>query len=131
MSKQDNIDNIDNIVNNINNTNEISTNVADVLFDELSKDDLNKISSIKNMDLLYNVPVTIKAKLGSTKLSVEEILKLDIDSIILLNSTVGDAVEVYANDILIGYGEIVVVNEDIGIKITQINVNDFDFVAKL
>lgn len=91
---------------------------------ELPENTIKDYSKIKNMNLLYNVPVTIKAKLGKTMLSVEEILKLDIDCIIQLNTNVGDLVEIYANDILIGYGEIVIVNEDIGVKVCQINVDE-------
>ena len=90
------------------------------LTENINKDN----SKIRNMSLLYNVPVKIKAKLGKTILSVEEILKLDVDCIIQLNTNVGDLVEIYANDILIGYGEIVVVNEDIGVKVCQINVDE-------
>lgn len=95
-----------------------------VVFDEIPESSIKDFSKIKNMNLLYNVPVKLKAKLGKTLLSVEEILKLDVDCIIQLNTNVGDLVELYANDILIGYGEIVVVNEDIGVKVAQINVDE-------
>lgn len=102
----------------------IETTEEKLVFDEIPMSKIKDYSSIKNMNLLYNVPVKLKAKLGKTMLSVEEILKLDVDCIIQLNTNVGDLVELYANDILIGYGEIVVVNEDIGVKIVQINVDD-------
>lgn len=91
---------------------------------ELPDNIVKDYSKIKNMNLLYNVPVKIKAKLGKVMLSIEEILKLDVDCIIQLNTNVGDLVEIYANDILIGYGEIVVINDDIGVKISQINVDE-------
>lgn len=102
-----------------------------LLFDEIPELKVKDYSKIKNMNLLYNVPVKLKAKLGKTMLSVEEILKLDVDCIIQLNTNVGDLVELYANDILIGYGEIVVVNEDIGVKIDQINVDDVINVSEI
>lgn len=95
-----------------------------LVFDEMPEAVVKDYSTIRNMNLLYNVPVKLKAKLGKTILSVEEILKLDVDCIIQLNTNVGDLVELYANDILIGYGEIVVVNEDIGVKVAQINVDE-------
>lgn len=95
-----------------------------VVFEEIPETIVKDYSKIRNMNLLYNVPVKLKAKLGKTMLSVEEILKLDVDCIIQLNTNVGDLVELYANDILIGYGEIVVVNEDIGVKVAQINVDE-------
>lgn len=95
-----------------------------LVFEEVPESIIKDYSKVRNMNLLYNVPVKVKARLGKTMLSVEEILKLDIDCIIQLNTNVGDLVEIYANDILIGYGEIIVVNEDIGIKVTQINVEE-------
>lgn len=106
-------------MDNIANSNE-----EKLTFDEIPISSIKDYSKVRNMNLLYNVPVKLKAKLGRTMLSVEEILKLDVDCIIQLNTNVGDLVELYANDILIGYGEIVVVNEDIGVKIVQINVDD-------
>lgn len=101
-----------------------NTSEEKLVFDEIPVAKIKDYSKIRNMNLLYNVPVKLKAKLGRTMLSVEEILKLDVDCIIQLNTNVGDLVELYANDILIGYGEIVVVNEDIGVKIVQINVEE-------
>lgn len=95
-----------------------------LVFDEISEESIKDYNKSRNMDLLYNVPVKVKAKLGKTMLSVEEILRLDVNSIIQLDSNVGDLVELYANDILIGYGELVVINEDIGVKVIQINVED-------
>lgn len=113
-------------MDNIQNVNE-----EKLVFDEIPMSAIKDYSNIKNMNLLYNVPVKLKAKLGRTMLSVEEILKLDVDCIIQLNTNVGDLVELYANDILIGYGEIVVVNEDIGVKIVQINVGDVISSARI
>lgn len=101
----------------------MNSSLNDVVFDELDEESIKKASEVKNIHLLYDVPVKIKAKLGTTMLSVEEILKWDVDCIIQLNTKVGDAVELYANDILIGTGEIVVINEDIGVKVLNINVN--------
>lgn len=91
-----------------------------ITYEELPTESIKKQTSIKNMNLLYNIPIKLKAKLGGTMLTVEEILQLDIDCIVELDTSVGDLVEIYANEVLIGHGEIVVVNEDIGIKIVKI-----------
>ena len=95
-----------------------------LIFDEMTSDDIKDYSKLKNLNLLYDVPVKIKAKLGKTMLSVEEILKLDEECIIQLDTNAGDLVEIFANDILIGHGEIVVLNENIGIKVVQINTDE-------
>lgn len=96
--------------------------------DELETNDLNTNqkfdkTSIKNIELLYDVPIKIRAKLGSTMMRVEEILNLDVNHIVQLDSNVGEAIPIYANDVLFAYGEIVIVNEDTGVRITRI-VND-------
>lgn len=82
--------------------------------------DKSSIRNVKNIDFLYNVPIKVRAKLGGTMMTVEEILSLDINNIIQLDSNVGDAIPIYANDVLFAYGEIVVVNDDIGVRITKI-----------
>lgn len=94
---------------------------------ELSNDD--KLKGIKNIELLYNVPIKVRAKLGSTMMTVEEILNLDANHIIQLDTSVGESVPIYANDVLFAYGEIVVVNEDIGVRITKIINNIIDAIT--
>lgn len=76
--------------------------------------------AVKNIDILGNVPVIVRAKLGSRLMTVEEILDIEVNQVIQLDSNVGDVIPLYANNVLFAYGEIVVVNDDIGVRISKI-----------
>lgn len=73
-----------------------------------------------NIDLIKNIPVRIRAVLGRTKLPIENVLRLTNGSIIELDTLEGEPIEVLANDTLIARGEVVVVGEQFGIRITEI-----------
>lgn len=74
-----------------------------------------------NIDLIKDIPVNIRAVLGRTRMSIENILKLGPGHIMELDTLEGEPIDVYANDILIGRGEVVVVGEQFGIRITEIS----------
>lgn len=67
-----------------------------------------------------DVPISITAELGRTKLKVSELKSISSGSIIELNEHAGDFLKVYANGKLIANGEVIVVNEKLGIRITEI-----------
>jgi len=73
-----------------------------------------------NIELIKNIPVRIRAILGRTKLPIENVLRLTNGSLIELNTLEGEPIEVLANDTLIAKGEVVVVGEQFGIRITEI-----------
>ncbi len=73
-----------------------------------------------NVDLIRDIPVRVRAILGKTKMSIENILKLGPGHIMELETIEGDPIDVYANDTLIARGEVVVVDEQFGIRITEI-----------
>jgi flagellar motor switch protein FliN len=73
-----------------------------------------------NMDSLLDIPVEISVEIGRTKMAIGELLSLSKGSIIELNKIAGESVEIYVNDRLLGKGEIVVVNERLGVRVTEI-----------
>jgi flagellar motor switch protein FliN len=73
-----------------------------------------------NMDSLLDIPVEISVEIGRTKMAIGELLSLSKGSIIELNKIAGESVEIYVNERLLGKGEIVVVNERLGVRITEI-----------
>jgi flagellar motor switch protein FliN len=73
-----------------------------------------------NMDSLLDIPVEISVEIGRTKMAIGELLSLSKGSIIELNKIAGESVEIYVNDRLLGKGDIVVVNERLGVRITEI-----------
>ncbi len=73
-----------------------------------------------NVDLIRDIPVQIRVVLGRTNMSIENILKLGPGHIMELDTIEGEPIDVYANDTLIARGEVVVVGEQFGIRITEI-----------
>lgn len=73
-----------------------------------------------NIELIRNIPVRIRAILGRSRLPIETILRLGPGSIVELDTLDGEPIEILANDILIAKGEVVVVGEQFGVRITEI-----------
>lgn len=74
-----------------------------------------------NVELIKDIPVQVRAILGRTNMSIENILKLGPGHIMELDSIDGEPIDVYANDTLIARGEVVIVDEQFGIRITEIS----------
>lgn len=74
----------------------------------------------RELDRILDIPVTISAELGKTKLLVNELMQLGQGSVLELNKLAGEPVEVYVEGRLIAKGETVVVNERFGVKLTEI-----------
>ncbi len=73
-----------------------------------------------NVDLIRDIPVQVRAILGRTKMSIDNILRLGPGHIMELESLHGEPIELFANDTLIARGEVVVVGEQFGVRITEI-----------
>jgi flagellar motor switch protein FliN/FliY len=69
---------------------------------------------------VFDVPVTISAVLGKSHLSVAQLLKLTAGSVLELDRKVGEAIDIYVNNRLVARGEVVVVDEQLGVTMTEI-----------
>ncbi len=72
------------------------------------------------LEFLSDVDVEVRVELGSARLNVQEILKLGSGSVVGLESLVGDPVCVYVNDRLLARGEVLVVNDNFAVRITEV-----------
>ncbi len=77
---------------------------------------------------VFDVPVQISAVIGKTTLSVSQLLKLTSGSILELDRKVGEAIDIYVNNRLVARGEVVVVDERLGVTMTEI-IKDGDTSA--
>ncbi len=77
-------------------------------------------ATISNMDMIMDIPVTVSVELGRTRLLISELLGLGQGSVVELKKLAGEPVEVLVNGKLIARGEVVVVDEKFGIKLTDI-----------
>ena len=73
-----------------------------------------------NMDLILDIPVTVSIELGRTRLAVADILQLGQGSVLELDKLAGEPLEVLVQGRIIGKGEVVVVNEKFGIRLTDV-----------
>jgi len=85
---------------------------------------------IKKLELILDIPLKVSVELGRTKLLVNDLLQLGQGSVIELNKLAGDPLEVLVNDKLIARGEVVVVNEKFGIRLTDI-ISPIERIEKL
>jgi flagellar motor switch protein FliN/FliY len=92
------------------------------------EEDLN--ARIKKLELILDIPLRVSVELGRTKLLVNDLLQLGQGSVIELNKLAGDPLEVLVNDKLIARGEVVVVNEKFGIRLTDI-ISPIERIEKL
>lgn len=74
----------------------------------------------QDIDLVMDIPVTLSVELGRTRVPIRQILQLAQGSVIELETMAGDPMDVFVNGCLIAKGEVVVVNEKFGIRLTDI-----------
>ncbi|MEC2110449.1 flagellar motor switch phosphatase FliY [Bacillus stercoris] len=75
---------------------------------------------INNLDMLLDIPLSITVELGRTKRSVKEILELSAGSIIELDKLAGEPVDILVNQRIVAKGEVVVIEENFGVRVTDI-----------
>ena len=73
---------------------------------------------------VFDVPVNISAVLGKTHMTVSQLLKLGQGSVLELDRKVGEAIDIYVNNRLVARGEVVVVDERLGVTMTEIIKSD-------
>ena len=74
----------------------------------------------KSLDLILDIPLTVSVELGRSKLLINDLLQLGQGSVIELTKLVGEPLEVLVNQKLVARGEVVVVNEKFGVRLTDI-----------
>ncbi len=74
----------------------------------------------RNLDLILDIPLTVTVELGRSKLLINDLLQLGQGSVIELTKLVGEPLEVLVNNKLVARGEVVVVNDKFGIRLTDI-----------
>lgn len=80
--------------------------------------------SNKNLDILMDIKLQLTVELGRTELPIKKVLELTRGSIIELEKVAGEPVELYANGKLVAHGEVVVIEDNFGLRITSITEPD-------
>jgi flagellar motor switch protein FliN/FliY len=83
-----------------------------------------------NMDVILDVPVTMAMEVGRTKISIRNLLQLNQGSVVELDRAAGEPLDVFVNGTLVAHGEVVVINEKFGIRLTDV-ISPAERVRKL
>tara|TARA_R110001606_G_scaffold361754_7_gene515313 strand:- start:226560 stop:227006 length:447 start_codon:yes stop_codon:yes gene_type:complete len=73
-----------------------------------------------NLDMVLDIPVTISMEIGRSKINIRNLLQLSQGSVVELDRLAGEPMDVLVNDTLIAHGEVVVVNDKFGIRLTDV-----------
>jgi len=73
-----------------------------------------------DLDVLQNIPVTLSVEVGRTGMQIRDLLKLSEGSVIELDRVAGESIDILVNNTVIARGEVVVVNERYGVRLTQV-----------
>jgi len=82
--------------------------------------DASRPGNAKDLDAVYDIPVQVSAVLGRTSMQVSQLLKLGRGAVVELDRKVGEAVDIYVNNRLVARGEVVVVEDRLGVTMTEI-----------
>ncbi len=80
----------------------------------------NPPTNAKELEAVYDIPVQISAVLGKSTMKVSQLLKLGRGAVVELDRKVGEAIDIYVNDRLVARGEVVVVEDRLGVTMTEI-----------
>jgi len=101
----------------------MSEPTKDLQLDELDNDAPppdTRPQNAKELEAVYDIPVQISAVLGRATMQVSQLLKLGRGAVVELDRRVGEAIDIYVNNRLVARGEVVVVDERLGITMTEI-----------
>ncbi|MCP5372609.1 MAG: flagellar motor switch protein FliN [Hyphomicrobiales bacterium] len=80
--------------------------------------------SAQDLEAVYDIPVQVSAVLGKTTMQVSQLLKLGRGAVVELDRKVGEAIDIYVNNRLVARGEVVVVEDRLGVTMTEIIKTD-------
>jgi flagellar motor switch protein FliN/FliY len=90
------------------------------VFSEISSETTLPPEAARNLELVMDIPVQMTVELGRTRMPIRNLLQLAQGSVVELNELAGEPLDVFVNGCLVAQGEVVVVNEKFGIRLTDI-----------
>lgn len=87
-------------------------------------------TSMNNLDMLMDIPLSVTVELGRTSRSVKEVLELSTGSIVELDKLAGEPVDILVNQRVVAKGEVVVIDENFGVRVTDI-LSQAERISKL
>lgn len=106
------------------------SDMSAVAFDDLEDTSSGPAIEDTNMDVILDIPVTVSMEIGRTNISIRNLLQLNQGSVVELDRLAGEPMDVLVNGTLVAHGEVVVVNEKFGIRLTDV-ISPAERVKKL
>ncbi|MCP4559113.1 MAG: flagellar motor switch protein FliN [Bosea sp.] len=82
------------------------------------------VKTAEDLEQVFDVPVTVSAVLGSSRIAVGDLLRVTPGTVLELDRRVGEAIDIFVNERLVARGEVVVVEERLGVTMTEIIKTD-------
>jgi flagellar motor switch protein FliN/FliY len=101
-----------------------------VELEELTEDAPISAEEKRKLDTILDIPVTISMEVGRSHISIRNLLQLNQGSVVELDRVAGEALDVLVNGTLIAHGEVVVVNDKFGIRLTDV-ISQIERIKKL
>lgn len=95
-------------------------NLEEMAAEEIDFNAGDSEKSAADLEAVFDVPVRISVVLGRTKMPVANLLKMDVGTVVELDRQVGEAIDIYVNERLVARGEIVLVEDRLGVTMTEI-----------
>lgn len=92
--------------------------------EEMMADEGTGQITARELEAVYDIPVQVSAVLGKTSMQVSQLLKLGRGAVVELDRKVGEAIDIYVNNRLVARGEVVIVDERLGVTMTEIIKSD-------
>jgi flagellar motor switch protein FliN/FliY len=96
------------------------TMVEPTMLDELHSDAPSASARDVNLDMILDVNVNLSMEVGHTRISIRNLMQLNQGSVVELDRAAGEPLDVFVNGTLVAHGEVVVVNEKFGIRLTDV-----------
>jgi flagellar motor switch protein FliN/FliY len=95
-------------------------NLEEMSVTQNASEEFDVEKTAEDLEAVFDVPVRISVVLGRTQMPVSNLLKMDVGTVIELDRQVGEAIDIYVSDRLVARGEIVLVEDKLGVTMTEI-----------
>ena len=99
---------------------EVADEPVEVTDEKIGDEAAKPPTNAKDLEAVYDIPVQVSAVLGKSSMQVSQLLKLGRGAVVELDRKVGEAIDIYVNNRLVARGEVVVVEDRLGVTMTEI-----------
>lgn len=100
------------------------TAVEEAQADSAPEEDTDLARTAADLEAVFDIPVHVSAVLGKSRMQVSQLMKLGRGAVVELDRKVGEAIDIYVNNRLVARGEVVVVEDRLGVTMTEIIKSD-------